>query len=502
MSNLRRFTVADRRGVARLVAGLQQRGTFVREPVQAPRRVLYDTFDWRLFDEGTALELQTDPSGTRLVWRSLETGQLLARFDRDDVPRFAWDLPPGPAAERLARVIEMRALLPLIEVYSSRTTMRLLDAEDKTVGRLVVDDSVVEGGRRLPTVIEVVPVRGYETEAQWLADLLAAQMVLTPTDDDVMVSALRANGFTPGAYSSKLRLHLDPDGTALDAWVTVLRDLLSAMLTNEAGLRDDLDSEFLHDYRVAVRRTRSILGEAHGIFPERELTMFRKEFAWLGRATGPTRDLDVFLLNVPAFEKGLPRDRRDDLKAFHSFLEDHQNEAHRALVADLDTPRYATLIDSWRRFLDDPAAPPDAIPQATSPATEIADDRIRRAHRRVIKRGRRIDDDSPAVRLHDLRKDAKRLRYLYECFGGLFPRDAVDASVKKLKGLQDVLGEFQDCQLQAGSLERFADQMLSEGAPASAIMAMGLLIKQLDTREKAARAAFHERFEGFRESTG
>ena len=58
--------------------------------------------------------------------------------------------------------------------------------------------------------------------------------------------------------------------------------------------------------------------------------------------------------------------------------------------------------------------------------------------------GRRIGDDSPAEALHDLRKKGKELRYLLEFFASLYAADVVKPMVSTLKGLQDVLGRFQD----------------------------------------------------------
>ena len=43
--------------------------------------------------------------------------------------------------------------------------------------------------------------------------------------------------------------------------------LLGILLANEPGLRANLDTEFLHDFRVAVRRTRALLGQIKQVFP-------------------------------------------------------------------------------------------------------------------------------------------------------------------------------------------------------------------------------------------
>jgi CHAD domain-containing protein len=511
-----------RADLARVLDAVADHGRFVRDGAEILRRTLYDTFDWRLYAEGSVLEHQmasrVGPGGRWLVWRTLDGGEVLGRYELDEVPRLVGDLPPGPVTDRLAEVVEMRALLPLVTVEGSRTTLRMLDDEDKTVARVVVDDGVkvaVVGAAgagaarsarraapRLAPTIEVVSVRGYDDEADELTDLLASQVVLEPAADDLDVIALRAAGHEPGGYTGKLRLSLSRDDTALEAWVTVLRALLDTIRVNEPGVRADLDPEFLHDYRVAVRRTRSVLGQAKHVLPATVRSRFADEFRWLGTITSPTRDFDVYVLEIPEFRAAVPAERRADLDPFEAFVVDRQRAAHAELVAQLDTPRYRTLLADWQAFLDDPSVDPSVDRSETSdagrPAGEVAAERIWKAYRKVIRDGRRIDESSAPDELHTLRKDAKKLRYALECYGSLFDPAEVGAIVKELKGLQDVLGEYQDCQVQIGSLEGFGQEMLDAGdVPASSIIAIGFLVDQLDAREREARAAFDERFGRF-----
>jgi CHAD domain-containing protein len=496
---MRRFTLTDAGDLDRLVDGLVERAGLEREAPRTIERTLYDTFDWRLFNERMVLELQRDrrSASSSLVWRSVDSGDVLGRIDTDDVPRFVWDLPQGPTSDRLGEVVEMRALLPLISVETTRTVLRAVDDQGKTVGRVVVDIDQPKGRAPLGPLIEVIEVRGYEGRVDQVTALLDAQVLVRPAAADGLVRALDMAGYEPGSYSSKLRLRLDPGAPAIESWIIVLRSLLATLVANEAGMRDDLDSEFLHDYRVAVRRTRSVLAQGHHVLPPAVLDRFRPEFAWLGQATGPTRDFDVFLLTLPDFASVLPPDRRNDLKPFHAFLEHHQRQAHVALVAELDTARYATLLRDWRAFLD---VVPGEIsePDSRSPTVSVAAKRIRKAHANLIRDGRAIDDASHPEHLHELRKDAKKLRYLLECFGSVFSSEAITPVVKELKLLQDVLGEYQDCQVQVGSLERFGQQMLDEQhAPAAALMALGFVVEQLVEREHRARSSFDERFSQF-----
>jgi CHAD domain-containing protein len=497
VTTVRRYVARAGTDADQLLRGLERRAALVPEPTRSFARTVYETFDWRLLAAGSVLEHRRERDEAIMVWRSVSTGEVLGRVALDAVPRFAWHLPHSPVSERLGRVTEVRALLPLVTTDTTVEGARLVDGDGKTLGRLTLERSTLRDGPELPAVLELTPLRGYDDEVGPVARLLDSQVALSPEPDDPAVLALQAAGFAPGSYTSKLRLHLDVHATAQEAWTEVLRALFATMQVNEAGLRDDLDSEFLHDYRVAVRRTRSVLRDAKRVLDLETRGWARDEFRWIGQVTSPARDADVFLLTLPDFEALLPRERQGDLKAFEAFLQDQQRETHASLVQALDSARYRDLVSRWREFLE--RGHTDAGgPRATAPAVEVAGERIVKAHRRVIRDGRAINRSSHPEELHELRKDAKRLRYLLECFGSLFPPGAVEPVVRELKGLQEVLGDHQDSQVQAANIEALGQQMIEQrGAPAATLIAMGSMVEHLDAKGREARAEFAERFAAF-----
>ena len=89
---------------------------------------------------------------------------------------------------------------------------------------------------------------------------------------------------------------------------------------NFPGTLDDVDSEFLHDLRVAVRRTRSLQRQFKAVYPER-LQHFRDEFKRIQAITGDLRDLDVYLLDFPALKASLPEQMQADLDPLLGLLE-------------------------------------------------------------------------------------------------------------------------------------------------------------------------------------
>jgi len=99
--------------------------------------------------------------------------------------------------------------------------------------------------------------------------------------------------------------------------------------------------------------------------------------------------------------------------------------------------------------------------------------------------------------VHDLRKDAKRLRYLLECFGSTLPDKSRDRFVKRLKALQTNLGEHQDAEVHVHHLREVSHELHDGGASPVTLMAIGQLAEQLDRRRHATRVEFAEQFDAF-----
>jgi CHAD domain-containing protein len=297
--------------------------------------------------------------------------------------------------------------------------------------------------------------------------------------------------------SVKHELQLHPDAPAGEAVRLILQNLLEVMEANEEGTLSAGDPEFLHDFRVAVRRTRSALSQIKEVLPGPVLERFRPEFAWLGEITGPTRDLDVFLLRLDVYRGSLPAEFRDALQPLGRFLEVRQRAEQSRLAGELGSLRYRQLKKDWASFLAGAGAQEDP-PAAVRPVAEIAARRISKVLRRALREGRDIAEDSPPEDLHELRKTCKKLRYLLEFFQSLYPPRKIAPPIRALKGLQDNLGDFQDLQVQSGALERFAEQMAAEEeVPPRTLLTMGMLIEGLQHRQRMARKEFTDQFATF-----
>ena len=99
-------------------------------------------------------------------------------------PRFSTDLPPGPIQDTVSRLLDVRVLLPQVELKSRVRSLRLLDTAEKTVLRVLIEQhsSRVPGKgkyRFCGYSIGLLPVRGYLKPFASIQKLLCTQLGLS-----------------------------------------------------------------------------------------------------------------------------------------------------------------------------------------------------------------------------------------------------------------------------------------------------------------------------------
>lgn len=302
---------------------------------------------------------------------------------------------------------------------------------------------------------------------------------------------------TPGPVRAELRAG-DP---AIEGFRAVLADLAGTIADHWTGTVERADPEHLHDLRVAARRSRAVLANAGRVIPDDVRRQAREGFARLSDLTGPPRDLDVYLLGWDAYTAPFDAGTVADLAPLRRHLVARQDAAYAELTTWMRSAEARDLLDAWRGWLTGPI--PDGVPdRALDPLGSQVARRILRAQATLLQEGRAIGPDSPDERLHDLRKDAKKLRYLLECFGSLLDPDPAAKLVKRLKALQENLGEHQDAAVHATDL-RAAAHALHDG-PATAgtdlvdtLLAMGRLLAELERVRDRTRLEFADRFAAY-----
>lgn len=459
------------------------------EEPQPTRTLWLDSFDRRLEQAGVALRVEAHGPGAhcRLTQRGAAGDEQLALAR---LPEFAWDFPPG-AAQRLGEVLEARALRPLGEHELTCTSLDVLDEERKVVVR--VDEELHRVRRAGPGARWSAPVRrivlrgvrGYDAELERLAQRLARAPGLVPLAEIEFDPRAR---FAPARGPAGRWPRLSPHTTSLEALARIARAQLAVVRANALGLRTGVDAEHLHDTRVALRRLRSLVSELEGVLAEDERAELGAELRWLAACTGPARDLDVLLFDLRLSAPEL----RAELAPLEAALVAERARLQGELCAALASPRARALRARLRTTFAGAGDPACAGPKAAWPFAPLLAKRLRRRWRKVVARAERLDAGSPAAELHALRIAAKKLRYLLECCRGLAPKAELADVLRRLKGLQEALGQVQDSEVHT-ALARELALTVAVGAGARAHLALGRFLERLEQRGRAARAHQAER---------
>ena len=484
------------------------------------QRTLLDTFDWLIFRSGHVLTHEVgnpaDPASLRLLDR--ESGAVVAAArlpppsqNADATskrPARPSDLPPGALRDSVAAAITVRAMLPRVECTSSRRRGVVRNQDGKTVLRLWVDteirarcphrDAIPDAPThtmQLEASVRIDSMRGYEEIHETARKTLTEARLLGSACPDPLLSGLRALDVNPEVEGANATYALERKHSVGPCFQHIFRVLLATLRRHEPGMRHAVDIEFLHDYRVTVRRMRSALALFRRALEPEFVTRMASELKWLGTETTPARDLDVYLEMLPDYERRLGS---SDLNALRTVLETRRTEAYERIARMLEAARYTRLLDGLEHALREPGA---LCIDESRTVGEFADHRISRTVRRILRDGRAIDASTPAEALHELRKVGKKLRYGLEFFRVLYPSADVRSLIRALKKLQDNLGAHQDAEVQADFLREIGPQTAAaatDSAQAAAtLLSMGSLIARLEEEQRAAREEFGERFASF-----
>lgn len=475
------------------------------------QRHYLDSFDWRMYQKNYVCGMDFRHQDGFFFIHEKKTGSNLCELPLKRIPRFSKEITHKTCHSLLRDILGIRALMTVASIDIDCRQLFVLNKENKTLTILKIESYTLQGqagDNKVCDRLIIFPIRGYKKAFKHVSQYVIDHLKLTATSNELLDEVLENGSQIPRPDAFKTTQKLEGP---LDTWKAarmLLRHLLDIMQMNEHGIRDAIDTEFLHDYRVAVRRTRSILGQIKHILPDKLLNHFKREFNWLGTITGPTRDLDMYLLKFEDYMQELPLSTQNELKPFRLFLERHWKAEHTRLCRTLDSKRYQKLITEWKQVLTNTAtqpqgqlskeAPPKETCNAAKPAKLVAGQRIWKLYKRALEEGMTITRESHDEDLHELRKTCKKLRYLIEFSRGFYAEKQIKTLIKSLKQLQENLGDFQDLSIQTAQLTSFAEQMQQEGlADAQTIMAMGVLIEKLNKRKAIVRENFNQRFNAF-----
>ncbi|OQW96945.1 MAG: hypothetical protein BWK77_03110 [Verrucomicrobia bacterium A1] len=207
----------------------------------------------------------------------------------------------------------------------------------------------------------------------------------------------------------------------------------------------------LHEFRVAMRRLRALLRAFRKPLAGSDAAAIESRLDRLSVSLGLARDMDIWMrfLRSPAVTRKMAG--RAGWPAFVA----RQAELHRRKKADVQRivggRAWCAIRADLDRFLREDLRPVAAAAPAGS-ARDVAIKALRKALAQVERRSAIAPAYSPAA-VHRLRIAVRRARYLAEFFSGK-PGDELARLGRRMKAVQDVLGDVHDRDVQLAHLRR------------------------------------------------
>ncbi|WP_137387653.1 CHAD domain-containing protein [Rhodoligotrophos defluvii] len=441
---------------------------FAQDPPIAVESTYFDTPDLLLRRHGIQVRLRRDgPALLQTVKLPDGDGGALTRAEHEipiRTPRLKRDHLLAVAPEDLRDEI---AASELSAVFTTRFTRRRHRAGEGEVAELAFDrGEIVHGAEKVPICEVEVELKG-ENIGAFVAVVLD---FLDRVPASLIASGKAARGYrlvsgeAPAAVHAR-KLSLPPRMLLPDAIRLMLRHGFTQFLNNvpaaHAGLPDGL-----HQIRVALRRLRSTISAFAPVMDTTDAARLLEGIKQLFATFGAVREADVFVADT------LPQLVKAGMKpSLAELVEEEAARCRRAgqekVVAQLESPDTARLVielygwieaGSWLKS----GTPLDKL-LARRPVADFAAPRLRKLHKRLLKKGRAARQSVVLDEWHEARIAAKKLRYAAEPLLSTLdlPAELADSYRKTVEAIQSELGRLNDLHV----AEAFLERLVQEAAP-------------------------------------
>lgn len=190
--------------------------------------------------------------------------------------------------------------------------------------------------------------------------------------------------------------------------------------------------EDLHQLRVNLRKTRSLLKSASELYSDEILGEILNSLKKIAKSTNQRRDFDVFT----EYLEGV--DGSDEVIKSLEFVSNNQSSN---VNSALNSDEYMLFAMDYEGFLSDKDGFYRVKECHMKPfVAKMIRSEIVKVEKRVASLSAEVANDE----FHSTRVELKRLRYLLESFANMFDVRAIKELFKRLKFMQELFGKLQD----------------------------------------------------------
>jgi inorganic triphosphatase YgiF len=455
----------------------------------------FDTPDWDLFHYGWTCRLRKGEQLNLLAMkkRGHLNGGIARREELEQTiegpPTSTQDFPEGPMRTVCDQATGGRPLKPVFCVKKVRQSFDVSSANGMKAKAAFDQVSQVVPARKNGTAglaykeFELELTGGSDEELNRICELLEKELSLTPA---------RLNKFERGYRRVKKKtsaggqLSLRPDASVQELAHAYLSQCFQDLQREEPRAWEGIDTEGVHQMRVAIRRIRTTLKTLSEFFAEDIVSKLKVDLAWLAMVLGAVRDLDVYQQSLRTYANSLAGSDTTALEPYHEYLSREWLRARRSLLKALSSRRYADFKKRFERFLRQNSA----LDSEKNPSARLAAEKfIVKAARRLRRDGELITTASQDSELHQLRIRGKRLRYVLELFVPVLG-SRMEPTMRCVKKLQDCLGNHHDAHVADEKLRAFAERVALRSGNRGLFLALGELIHVQQIAARDERNAF------------
>jgi len=439
-----------------IVAKMRENDYLIKEPGQVINVDVYlDTFDWSLLKKKLSLRYRLANGKAMYTVKSIggmEEG--IARRMETEIKLAApvavpTEIPAKQIKELVEGIIYPRKLVEHIQIRTQRRRYRVTSPEGAEIELAFDTSSFSLRGLHQPKraqklqEMEAEILKGSSTALKSLSALLLytfGYSVSTASKLEVALDRLKVS-LPSKKPPEELRARLE------DRLDLALRKIIFYQFNwfceQIPGVLRDIDTEFVHQARVATRRMRSALKLFHDTIPPGISDYLSRELKWLGETFGEVRDLDVFLLNLSRFQVQIERFPAKKKDVFDSWIDQHRRTPLKNLMGALESPRFANFARRLKNFVEGPLPGRPRAPLALKLISEAAPVIIRQKMDAVIKQGHAVVENPNLKQFHLLRIEMKKLRYACEFMAPAY-NGGLDPFINRTVEIQDCMGEIKD----------------------------------------------------------
>lgn len=227
---------------------------------------------------------------------------------------------------------------------------------------------------------------------------------------------------------------------------TILLQLTSFILINKNGIEQDLDTDFLHDFRVSIRRILVFLKNTKQFLGENSLE-FINNFEIILKNTNKLRDYDVFIQNI---DKTYKCELNEELT---TYIQSKREQELSNVLNFLDSNLFVTFFEKWVQWIE-------KIKDNEFNIELVANEVMLEIFKKLSKLSEFIKPNIINIHAHKLRIYVKHLRYSLDFFGYFINKNHNECNkfTKKLRLYQNKLGFVTDLNFHIS----FVEQIIKE----------------------------------------